>query len=40
MSNVMPLFHFVPAEDPEITDAIWIEAASKAFKSQIIAGKD
>jgi ribonuclease BN (tRNA processing enzyme) len=30
----------VPAEDPTITDQIWIDAAREHFRGQVILGKD
>jgi hypothetical protein len=34
------LSHLVPADDPEITDQMWIEAARVHFKGSILVGKD
>jgi ribonuclease BN (tRNA processing enzyme) len=34
------LTHFVPADDPSLTDEIWIEGARTHFDGKIIAGKD
>lgn len=34
------LTHFVPGDDPEITDEQWTEGVQKHFKGQIIVGKD
>jgi ribonuclease BN (tRNA processing enzyme) len=34
------LSHLVPAEDPAISDQMWIEAARRHFDGQIILGKD
>jgi ribonuclease BN (tRNA processing enzyme) len=34
------LSHFVPAEDPTITDQMWIDAARAHFDGQIVVGKD
>lgn len=38
--NTLVLSHFVPAEDPQITDRMWIEAASTHFDGKIVVGKD
>ena len=38
--KTLVLSHFVPAEDSSITDQMWIEAAGKAYKGRIIAGRD
>lgn len=34
------LSHFVPGDDPEITDDMWSEGVRRHFKGQIIVGKD
>lgn len=34
------LSHFVPPDDPAITDQMWIDAARPHFKGRIIVGKD
>jgi ribonuclease BN (tRNA processing enzyme) len=38
--KTLVLSHLVPAEDPEVTDQMWIDAASKHFDGRIIVGKD
>jgi ribonuclease BN (tRNA processing enzyme) len=38
--KTLVLSHLVPAEDPTITDAMWIEAAHVAFRGTIIVGQD
>jgi ribonuclease BN (tRNA processing enzyme) len=38
--KTLVLSHFVPAEDANITDQMWIDAARVGFKGQIIVGKD
>jgi ribonuclease BN (tRNA processing enzyme) len=38
--KTLVLSHFVPAEDPAITEQMWIEAASSTFKGRIVAGRD
>jgi ribonuclease BN (tRNA processing enzyme) len=38
--NTLVLSHFVPGDDPSITDEQWAEGARKFFKGRIIVGKD
>jgi ribonuclease BN (tRNA processing enzyme) len=38
--KTLVLSHLVPAEDPMITDAMWIEAARLSFRGTIIVGRD
>jgi ribonuclease BN (tRNA processing enzyme) len=38
--KTLVLSHFVPAEDPTITEQMWIDAARTTFKGRIIAGRD
>ena len=38
--KTLVLSHFVPAEDPSITEQMWTDEARRHFKGQIIAGKD
>jgi ribonuclease BN (tRNA processing enzyme) len=38
--GTLVLSHFVPAEDPTVTDQMWIDAARTHFKGQVIIGKD
>ena len=38
--KTLVLSHFVPPEDPEITDRMWIDAASAHFDGKIVVGKD
>jgi ribonuclease BN (tRNA processing enzyme) len=38
--KTLVLSHLVPAEDPAVTDQMWIDAASKHFDGKIIVGKD
>jgi ribonuclease BN (tRNA processing enzyme) len=38
--RTLVLSHFVPADDPEVTDQMWIEAASAHFSGSIIVGRD
>jgi ribonuclease BN (tRNA processing enzyme) len=38
--KTLVLSHFVPAEDPPISDEMWAEAAGRHFKGQIVVGRD
>lgn len=38
--KTLVLSHLVPAEDPSITDQMWIDAARMHFRGRIILGKD
>ena len=38
--KTLVLTHFVPGDDPKITDEMWAEGASKFFKGKVIVGKD
>ncbi|MGM4920861.1 MBL fold metallo-hydrolase [Tardiphaga sp. 813_E8_N1_3] len=38
--KVLVLSHFVPGDDPEVTDEDWIEGARKNFSGKIIVAKD
>ena len=38
--KTLVLSHFVPADDPAITDQMWLDAARKHFNGEIIVGKD
>jgi ribonuclease BN (tRNA processing enzyme) len=38
--KTLVLSHFVPGDDPSITDDQWAEGVRKFFKGQIIVGKD
>jgi ribonuclease BN (tRNA processing enzyme) len=38
--KTLVLSHFVPADDPEVTDAMWLEAARVHFRGTVIVGKD
>ena len=38
--KTLVLSHFVPADDPEITDQMWIDAARTHFPGPVIVGKD
>ena len=38
--KTLVLSHFVPADDPTITDKMWMEAARTHFRGTIVVGKD
>lgn len=38
--KTLVLSHLVPADDPTITDQMWIEAASTHFRGRVVVGKD
>ncbi len=38
--KTLVLSHLVPAEDPAITDQMWIDAAREHFHGRVILGKD
>jgi len=38
--KTLVLSHFVPPDDPNITDQMWIDGARSAYKGHIIVGKD
>ncbi|MCA1585346.1 MAG: MBL fold metallo-hydrolase [Acidobacteria bacterium] len=38
--KTLVLSHFVPPDDPEVTDATWREAASRHFRGTVIVGRD
>ena len=38
--KTLVLSHFVPGDDPDITDEMWSEGVRKHFKGPIIVGKD
>ena len=38
--KTLVLSHFVPADDPAVTDAMWREAARRHFRGTVIVGKD
>ncbi len=38
--KTLVLSHFVPAEDPPVSDAMWADAAGKHFKGKIVVGRD
>lgn len=38
--KTLVLSHFVPAEDPVVTDQMWMDAARAHFRGAVIVGKD
>jgi ribonuclease BN (tRNA processing enzyme) len=38
--KTLVLSHFVPPDDPEVTDSMWREAASRHFRGTIVVGSD
>ncbi len=38
--KTLVLSHFVPPDDPAVTDAMWLEAARRHFRGTVIVGKD
>ena len=38
--KTLVLSHFVPAEDPAVTDEMWIRAAKTDFDGEVVLGKD
>lgn len=38
--KTLVLSHFVPPDDPAVTDAMWREAASRHFRGTVIVGRD
>ena len=38
--KTLVLSHFVPADDPAVTDQVWIDAARTHFRGTVIVGKD
>ena len=38
--RTLVLSHLVPADDPEVTDQMWIDAARRHFDGEVIVGKD
>jgi ribonuclease BN (tRNA processing enzyme) len=38
--GLLVLSHLVPAEDPEVSDARWIDAARRHFEGPVLVGKD
>lgn len=38
--KTLVLSHLVPADDPEVTEQMWVDGARSTFKGQIIVGRD
>jgi ribonuclease BN (tRNA processing enzyme) len=38
--KTLVLSHLIPADDPDVTDQMWIDAASTHFRGRVIVGKD
>jgi ribonuclease BN (tRNA processing enzyme) len=38
--KMLVLSHLVPAEDPAVTDQMWIDAARVHFRGPVVVGKD
>jgi len=38
--KILVLSHLVPADDPEVTDQMWSDAARIYFRGSVIVGKD
>jgi len=38
--KTLVLSHFVPPDDPQVTDAMWLEAARRRFRGTVIVGRD
>ena len=38
--KTLVLSHLVPADDPEVTDRMWIDAAQSHFGGGVILGRD
>jgi ribonuclease BN (tRNA processing enzyme) len=38
--KTLVLSHFVPPDDPDVTDAMWLEAAKRYFRGAVILGRD
>jgi ribonuclease BN (tRNA processing enzyme) len=38
--KTLVLSHFVPADDPDITDQMWADAARSTYRGRIVVGKD
>ena len=38
--KTLVLSHFVPPDDPEVTDAMWLEAARRHFRGTVVVGRD
>jgi hypothetical protein len=40
LTFVLTITHFVPSDDPSLTDEMWIEGARTHFEGKVIVGKD
>jgi len=38
--KLLVLSHLVPPDDPDITEAMWLEAASRHFSGKVVVGRD
>ena len=38
--NTLVLSHLVPADDPQVTEPMWIEAPQRRFRGTVVVGKD
>lgn len=38
--RTLVLSHLVPADDPQVTDQMWLDGARRTFKGEIIVGRD
>ena len=38
--KTLVLSHLVPADDPQVTDQMWIDAAQSRFQGKVILGRD
>jgi ribonuclease BN (tRNA processing enzyme) len=38
--KMLVLSHLIPAEDPEVTDQMWLDAVAKHFKGPVVMGSD
>ena len=38
--KTLVLSHFVPPDDPEVSEAMWLEAARRHFRGTVIVGRD
>jgi len=38
--KTLVLSHLVPADDPQVTEQMWIDAARSQFKGEIVVARD
>jgi ribonuclease BN (tRNA processing enzyme) len=38
--KTLVLSHLIPADDPEVTEAVWLDAPGALFRGTVIVGKD